>query len=74
MNNLNKEEFAKLFYAMGEYYDKKVSKELLLMIFDDLIDFTIDDIKVGAKLHRADPKHGTFFPQSCRYYSPLTKH
>jgi len=64
MDKSNKEEFAKLFYAMGEYYDKKVSLELLMMLFDDLIDFTIDDIKVGAKLHRADPKHGTFFPKA----------
>lgn len=64
MDNSNKQDFAKLYYALGEYYEKNVSTELLAMLFDDLIEFTIDDVKCGAKLHRADPKHGTFFPKA----------
>ncbi|MFK5949955.1 MAG: DUF6475 domain-containing protein [Methylococcales bacterium] len=63
MNNSNKKEFATLFYALGEYYDKKVSTELLSMLFDDLIEFDINEVKFGAKCHRQDPKHGTFFPK-----------
>ena len=63
MDNSDKQEFAKVFYAMGEFYDKKVSKELLMMYFDDLIEFSIVDVKHGAKCHRQDPKHGTFFPK-----------
>ena len=63
MDDSNKKEFATLFYAMGEFYDKKVSTELLLMYFDDLIEFSINDVKFGAKAHRQDPKHGTFFPK-----------
>lgn len=64
MDNSNKQEFATLFFALGEYYDKKVSKELLAMLFDDLIEFDINDVKFGAKAHRQDPKHGTFFPKA----------
>lgn len=63
MDDSNKKEFATLFYAMGEFYDKKVSTELLLMYFDDLIELSINDVKFGAKAHRQDPKHGTFFPK-----------
>ena len=63
MDDSNKKEFATLFYAMGEFYDKKVSTELLLMYFGDLIEISINDVKFGAKAHRQDPKHGTFFPK-----------
>lgn len=63
MDNSNKAEFAKTFYAMGEFYTKQVSEELLFMYFDDLLEFSIEEIKHGAKLHRQDPNHGTFFPK-----------
>ncbi len=63
MDNSDKQAFATTFYAMGEFYDKKVSTELLSMYFDDLIEFNINDVKFGAKAHRQDPKHGTFFPK-----------
>ena len=63
MDNSNKKEFATIFYAMGEFYDKKVSTELLSMYFDDLLEFNINDVRYGAKCHRQDPKHGTFFPK-----------
>ena len=64
MDDSDKKEFATLFYALGEDYDKTVSKELLAMLFDDLSDQTINDVKRGAKAHRLDPKHGTFFPKA----------
>lgn len=63
MDDSNKKEFATLFYALGEYYDKNVSKELLGMYFDDLIDLPIETVRHGVKCHRQDPKHGTFFPK-----------
>lgn len=64
MDNSDKQEFAKLYYALGEYYDKPVNTELLSMFFDDLSDLSIQDVKAGARLHRLDPKHGTFFPKA----------
>ncbi len=63
MDDSDKKEFATIFYAMGEFYDKKVSTELLSMYFDDLLEFSINDVRFGAKSHRQDPKHGTFFPK-----------
>lgn len=63
MDNSDKKEFATLIYAMGEYYDKNVSTQLLSMYFDDLIQFSINKVKYGSKLHRVDSKHGTFFPK-----------
>jgi len=64
MNDSNKKEFATLYYALGEYYEKKVSTELLKMYFSDLIEFSINDITRAARDHRLDPKHGTFFPKA----------
>ena len=63
MDNSDKKAFATTFYAMGEFYDKKVSTELLSMYFDDLLELSIEEVKHGAKCHRQDPKHGTFFPK-----------
>lgn len=63
MNDSNKKEFATLYYSMGEYYDKKISTNLLLMFFSDLMQFTIEQVQEGARLHRMDSKQGSFFPK-----------
>jgi hypothetical protein len=63
MDNSNKEEFAKLYYSMGEYYEKTVSTNLLMMFFSDLSEFSIEEVKNAARLHRADAKHGSYFPK-----------
>lgn len=63
MDDSNKKEFATLYYSMGEYYEKTVSTNLLLMFFSDLSQFTIEQVKEGARLHRMDAKHGSFFPK-----------
>jgi len=63
MDDSNKKEFATLYYSMGEYYEKTVSTNLLLMFFSDLSQFTIDEVKEGARLHRMDAKQGSFFPK-----------
>lgn len=63
MDDSNKKEFATLYYSMGEYYEKTVSTDLLLMFFSDLIQFSIEEVKEGARLHRRDSKHGSFFPK-----------
>ncbi len=64
MDDSNKKEFATEFYAMGKYYNKEIDKDLLLMLFSDLSEFSIADVKCGARAHRLDPKHGTFFPKA----------
>ena len=64
MNDSDKKDFAVLFYGLGEYYDKSVTKNLLLIYFDDLKQYSLDEVKEGARKHRLDPKHGTFWPKS----------
>lgn len=64
MDDSNKKEFAVLFYGLGEYYDKKVSKNLLVIYFDDLKKYDIAEVKRAASEHRLDPKGGVFFPKS----------
>ncbi len=64
MDDSNKKDFAILFYGLGEYYDKPVTKNLLLIYFDDLKQFSLEDIKRAASQHRLDTKHGTYWPKS----------
>ncbi len=64
MDDSHKQEFATLFYGLGEYYDKAVSTNLLLIYFDDLKRFNLNDVKHAASQHRLDPKHGAFWPKS----------
>lgn len=64
MDDSNKKEFASLMYGLGEYYDKNISTNLLLIYFDDLKSKSIEEVKEAASKHRVDTKHGTFFPKS----------
>ena len=63
MTNSDKEEFAKLFYGIGELYDKPVSKNILQLYFNALIEFYIDEVIHAAGKHALDVKHGSFFPK-----------
>lgn len=63
MNDSNKREFSEILLAMGEIYNKTVSKTLLRMYFDDLLSFSIEDVRKSFKKHRLDPKSGAFFPK-----------
>ena len=63
MNDSDKKDFAVAMYAAAEMYDRKVSKDLLLMYFTVLNEFSVEDIKAGLNAHVLDPKHGTFFPK-----------
>lgn len=64
MDDSDKKDFAVLFYGLGEYYDKPVTKNLLLIYFDDLKQYSLDEVKRGTSKHRLDPKHGAFWPKS----------
>ena len=63
MDDSNKKEFASIFYATAEVYDKAISKELLLMYFNILIKFEVEQVRKAIERHTLDPKHGTFFPK-----------
>jgi len=63
MDDSNKKDFATIFYTTGELYDKAISKELLLMYFNVLIKFDVEQIRKAVEKHLLDPKHGTFFPK-----------
>lgn len=63
MNNQDKIAFAELMTGIGEAYNKEVSKNLMSIYFDSLINFSIEDVKKSFSRHLVDPKHGTFFPK-----------
>lgn len=59
----DKKKFMTLFYAAGEYYDKKISKELLQMYFNGLIQYSIEDVEIALNAHMQDSDRGRFFPK-----------
>ncbi len=63
MNNSNRKEFSEIMLAMGEIYDKTLTKALVEMYFDDLSGFTIDQISGASKKHRLNQANGQFFPR-----------
>ncbi len=63
MNDSNKKEFSEIMLAMGEIYDKTLTKTLMAMYFDDLSGFTIDQISGAFKKHRLNQVNGHFFPK-----------
>lgn len=63
MNQLDKQSFAELMIASGEMYNKSISKELMAMYFDCLVNYSIKEIKDGLNKHVLDSNHGTFFPK-----------
>jgi len=63
MDDLDKKAFAIEIYAVAEMCERKVSKELLLMYFNSLIEFDIEQVKLAISKHTKDPKHGSFFPK-----------
>lgn len=63
MNDSDKKAFAELMVGNGEMYNKQVSKSLMQIYFDTLIDYSIDDLRVGFSKHSLDSKNGSFFPK-----------
>jgi len=63
MNDSDKKAFAELMVGNGEMYSKQVSKSLMQIYFDTLIDYSIDDLRVGFSKHSLDSKNGSFFPK-----------
>ena len=48
-----------------DYYDKKeLSNGVLLMYFDSLAMFTLDEVKSAANSHLSSPDHGAFMPKA----------
>lgn len=62
-----------LFYAAGEYYDKAISKELLLMYFNGLVKYSINDVELALNAHMQDSDRGRFFPKIADFAHKLEK-
>lgn len=55
--------FLELLTSIGEIYGKDLSKPSIAMWFDDLQEYSIEQIRAAFKSHRKDPKNGQFFPK-----------
>lgn len=73
MINEDKKKFMTLFYAAGEYYDKSISKELLQMYFNGLINYSIEEVEQAINLHMQDSDRGRFFPKIADFSHKLQK-
>jgi hypothetical protein len=56
-----KNELAKIVFALGAYYDKKLSPEQIKMYVDDLSVLTPQELNFAIKQYRNDPAN-SFFP------------
>lgn len=63
MNNSDKNDFAELMVGNGEMFNKSISTSLMKIYFDTLVNYSIEDIRVGFSKHSLDSKHGSFFPK-----------
>ena len=63
MNDSDKKAFAELMVGNGEMYSKQVSKSLMQIYFDTLINYSVDDLRIGFSKHSLDSKNGSFFPK-----------
>lgn len=63
MDNSNKQRFAQLFYGAGEYYDKAISEQLLIMYFNGLSHYSIEEVELALNGHMQDPDRGRWFPK-----------
>lgn len=73
MDNSNKQKFAQLFYAAGEYYDKSISDQLLLMYFNGLSHYSIEEVESALNDHMQDSDRGRWFPKLADFYHKLQK-
>lgn len=56
------EVFAQMMLAAAEAYGKKMSRALLEMLFNDLSQYTVEQVQQAFTAHRRDPINGRFFP------------
>lgn len=63
MRDIDYDTFAEHLTATLECYDKAVSATSLQIWFDDLIDYPIEAVIAGLKLHRKNPDRGQFAPK-----------
>lgn len=60
----DKTEFKNLMLGAGELYSKEISKPLMQIFYQALIQYSIEQVKAGFSKHFVDPKNGTFFPKA----------
>jgi len=73
MNIEDKDRFIKLLAGIAVYYKDDFLPEIQKVYWDDLKQFSFDEINDAANQHRKDPKHGDFMPKVSdfmRYLKP----
>lgn len=63
MTEHDKEEFRETMKLICELYSKKISRDMLRLYFDNLSQFSIDQIKDAIGGHISNKKYGSFFPK-----------
>lgn len=63
MNKLDKKEFSSLLLMTGEIYSKQLSTGLVVMYFDYLSKYSIEQLTAAFKKHSLDPNVGQYFPK-----------
>ncbi len=58
----NENEFIRVMETIGDIYDKKPSTSRIMVYWDAMSSFSIEDVKDALNRHVADPERGRFFP------------
>jgi len=65
-------EFKKVMFGIGEYYEKNISTIILDKYWSGLSDMDINQFKVAIRLHEVDTDQGMFFPKISHIIRQIT--
>lgn len=71
MTNDDYQRFKELLAGLGDLYEKKITKSLATVFWDDFKDVSIEDFAKAASDHRKDTDQGMFFPKTANLFKQL---
>ncbi len=63
MKSIEKQEFAKMLEALGEYYGKPITPAVVSIYWNGLSAYSLDEVKTAFNLHAKNPDSGQFMPK-----------
>ena len=68
----DKKEFAKLMYGLAEIYERKMTKNQLVLYFASLSEYELNKVNSAINAHVKDPDCGTFMPKPADIIKQIT--
>lgn len=71
MNVNDYQKFKEILAGLGDLYEKKITKALATVFWDDFKEISIEDFARAVSSHRKDPDQGMFFPKTANLFKQL---